>query len=354
MRRSLVLIALFLVSFSLFAQEPTLPQLFQTAKEQFGARDYRKALVTLDRLDQLSMQPGFETDRRQLEPAVAFYRGASHAALGDAKRAREQFTLFLSANPGARLAAGSFPKDVIRIFDETRLEIANRKESLPSGDLRSIYAAFEPSKPLAARVEWADSPVRYLLTAEQKEQWQALGTTADREAFIDEFWAAYDPTEGTEENELRREFEKRIQFSDTVFSSEEQPGSLSDRAVAFIFLGPPTHIGRAPLRSDQSPMEALRGRGQGSGLGAGHQTAGAGSGRSLASELEQGVMETWYYRKGDVPQPVGFPDLELQFISKKGYGEGVMQKDPPALQSIALMATNTQKTRKLVEAGARD
>lgn len=339
-------LALFALSVSLVAvatlaapQTLTLPQMFQKAKEEFGSGRYTGALRTLDRLEEASRQPGFERDRKQLEPVIAFYRGASLAAMGRAEEAKEELRRYLGLNPTARLEKGAFPNRVFDAFEATRLEVLNRSQSTPGSDIGSVYANFRPRRSLPPGPSWIATPVRYLLDADEKLEWSGLDTDQKRSAFIESFWRRHDPTPGTDENELRSELERRILFAEEVFSTEEGRGSETDRAVVFAFLGPPSVLSRAQIRAGQGAVEALRGRAQGTNLGRDHRTVGAGA-RTLDHELNQGFVETWEYRRGEVPAPLSFPDLKFEFITQKGYGDGVLQKDQTPLQAIDRMAAH--------------
>lgn len=321
---------LILLSLSLIAADLPLPQLFQKAKEEFGRGRYADALKTLDALDEGSRQPGFERDRKQLEPVIAFYRGASLIALGKEAEGKEELRRYLAFNPSARVSDEAYPRKVVEAFEEVRLE--RQSESTPSQDLATVLAAFVPQRGLAADVAWGETPLRYLMTSDEKAAWARVRSEDERAAFVETFWAKRDPTPGSTVNEFRTEVEKRILFADAVFSTDERPGHASDRALALVFLGPPSHIGRTQIRGGQSAMDTLRGRTQGTNLGKGRQSAGAGG--SLAGEFDHGTVETWYYKPGEVPKPVAFPELQLQFITRRGYGTDVLEKESRALQSI--------------------
>jgi hypothetical protein len=59
----------------------------------------------------------------------------------------------------------------------------------------------------------------------------------------------------------------------------------------------------------------------------------------------EGETEVWRYRKDRVPKSLPFQELEYRFVTKRGYGEGVLQKDP--LELIAL-----QKAARLLRTGS--
>ena len=91
------------------AAQPSVPELFQKGKTAFKLGGYRESLETFDRLDGLS-QSASQADRVKLEPAIAFYRGANLAMLGETQQARAEFEKYLALVPGAHLDPGAFPK----------------------------------------------------------------------------------------------------------------------------------------------------------------------------------------------------------------------------------------------------
>ena len=48
----------------------------------------------------------------------------------------------------------------------------------------------------------------------------------------------------------------------------------------------------------------------------------------------EGDVEIWYYRQDRVPKGVPFQELRYRFISKKGYGTEVLQRDNIVLTTI--------------------
>jgi GWxTD domain-containing protein len=68
-----------------------------------------------------------------------------------------------------------------------------------------------------------------------------LPDRAAREEFVEEFWKKRDPTPGTEENENRMEYERRLEFVDRWFQESVGSGRGwdSDRGKVYLMLGPP-------------------------------------------------------------------------------------------------------------------
>ena len=83
-------------------------------------------------------------------------------------------------------------------------------------------------------------------------------TTEEREKLFREFWLKRDPTPGTEENELKDEFFRRIDFSNDNFI---EPGAFgkegwrTDRGRVYIQNGPPTQIEKQPVGMNMPSAE---------------------------------------------------------------------------------------------------
>ncbi|MET0621108.1 MAG: hypothetical protein ABW056_12560, partial [Thermoanaerobaculia bacterium] len=53
--------------------------------------------------------------------------------------------------------------------------------------------------------------------------------------------------------------------------------------------------------------------------------------RGQVSEAAHNWREVWHYRQELLPKGVGYNQVDIEFITKKGYGVNVMQRDPVAL-----------------------
>lgn len=350
------------------AAAATLPSLFYKAKEQFRLADYKGSLSTLDQLQAEADKPGNEEYRAQLSPALAFYRGACFAALGRADEARTSFETYLAYQPNPQLDPSLYPPRVIAALNdakkgvrqERKAEAAAAASAAPAetGSFAAAYRAFKPAedqKPDGADESWADGPVRYLLTSEQRAEYQRLSTLAERSEYVTEFWKARDPHPETPENEFRNEFEKRVAFADARLGQEETRGSLTERGMLFVLLGPPTWVGRKPLAvgedtADPNGMSrynsfdvdaALKGA-------SGSQTAAilasmTGPANTLP-ESETSWREVWHYRRELLPPTVSYQQVDFQFVTKRGYGRNILQRDETALATL-------EAARKMDRAG---
>lgn len=91
-------------------------------------------------------------------------------------------------------------------------------------------------------IDWAQGPVRHLMTKEEVKKWKTLRSDDEAQAFIDLFWARRDPTPGTPRNEFREDFEARVDFADRNFGTGSVGGALSDQGKVFILFGPPYRV----------------------------------------------------------------------------------------------------------------
>lgn len=332
MKPLLRLCAVLLLAGNAHAADPTLPELFKRAKDEFAAGSYQRSLTDFDLLDTNSAKPGFEADRAKLIPVLTFYRGANLAALGRKDDAKEAFISYLGYVPNAAIASPPFPKATVDLFEQARKEAAGRTNTVSTA-----FAAFiKPADwSLPADEHWIESPVKYLLTPAQKKEYATFTTNGERASFIESFWRQLDPTPATEVNELRNEFDRRLAFADANLSTPKLAGHLTDRGAVFAILGAPTYVGVKDLAAGDETMDQLRGGGRGYG------------GRELERQGHHGQRESWYYRPGRIPAGVPFPEVRVDFITKEGYGTSVMQKDAGPIQTLGIAADAVRREKKL-------
>jgi GWxTD domain-containing protein len=353
--RILSCLSLLLIAGTLFAADPTLPELFKRAKDKFAAADYKGSLADFELLDSLSSRPGFASDHAKLLPVVTFYRGANLAALGRKAEAKDAFVTYLGLMPAAAIASPPYPKTTVDLFEQARKEAATRSTTM-SGN----YAAFAAPAgwKLDADEHWIESPVRYLLTPAQKKEYTTFTSNAERATFIEAFWKQLDPTPSTDVNEFRSEFERRVAFSDAMFTTEKLAGRFTDRAAIFTFLGPPTYASMSNIGTSDDAMSALRASGN-SDINQGVHTSNSSNASGIAAvsgakredNLDQaynrGTRESWIYRRDRIPKSIAFQEVRFDFLTKPGYGSGVLQKDPQQMQTLGQAADSARAAKQL-------
>jgi GWxTD domain-containing protein len=354
-------LALILLAVSVSLRAESLGDLFQKTKAQVKGGAWAEALKTLDALDAEAAKPGNESYRRQLGGPMAFYRGVCEANLGRADEARASFQAFLAEMPSASIDPSMYSKQAVAAFEQARRSggEAAASPAVPSGgpSLFQKYQEFRPppnaADPPDAR--WADGPVHFIMTSDEKRTWAALTSDDERAEFVEKFWEARNPHPGGADNTYRTGFERRAAFADAHFNQDERKrGSLTDRGMVFVLLGPPTWGGRRPIRNGEDTAEAggmstvTTGAIVAAQAGAqlatpnGRITSGqaaaiadrmTGPG-SQAAESNNNYQEVWHYRKELLPKNVGYLQVDVVFVTKHGYGTNVMQRDTATLQTL--------------------
>lgn len=341
-----------LIAGSVSAQ--SLPELFHKAKAQVKGESWAPALKTLAALEAGAEKPGAEDARRQLAAPLAFYRGVCEANLGRADEARMDFAAFLALEPNASMDPSMYSKKALAAFDAAR---RNAAPPLDVDDRPSVFQSFQEFKLPRNSGEqvnesWADGPVRWIMTADERRRWDALTPGAEWQEFVDGFWEARNPQPGNPDNAFRTAFDRRVAFADAHFvDAEGTRGSMSDRGMVFVLLGPPTYVGRKPIRTGDDANDASGLSTVGSRASAYAQRAlisagePAGATGALATDAFFGPgvrapdsspswREIWHYRRELLPKSVGYQQVDVDFITRSGYGVSVLQRDPAALATL--------------------
>jgi len=343
-RRPGTVFAALLFAASITAQ--SLPELFQKAKAQVKGEAWAEALETLDALEAASSQPGNDGARQQLAAPTAFYRAVCQANLGNADKAKVDFSTFLELQPGASMDPSMYSKKAVAAFDAARKSQARAPSAGDSDGRPAMFVAFQEFKlpPNAGEPvgeKWGDGPVRWIMTAEEKRAWAELSSGGERQEFVDRFWEARNPRPGNPDNAYKTTFDRRVAFADAKFAQAEGTrGSMSDRGMVFVLLGPPTYIGRRPIRPGDDPNDPA-GASRGGSFNLGDQglfvVSGVGA-KAPNSDGSSNWREIWHYRRELLPRGVGYQQVDIEFISKKGYGVNVIQRDPATLATLEAAA----------------
>lgn len=112
------------------------------------------------------------------------------------------------------------------------------------------------------------SKVRYIITSEESRIFLELPPEA-RGKFIEDFWKRRDPSPGTERNEFREVYFRRIEEANHLFRGAK-PGWLQDRGRIYILFGPPNErqtnpMGGRPMDAYEDPRSNLQAQTQASG-----------------------------------------------------------------------------------------
>ena len=187
------------------------------------------------------------------------------------------------------------------------------------GGVLPSYASFAPEESPTFEFDpdpkWGNGPVRFLFVKDEARHWRETVDEDARRRFQAEFWSQRDPTPLTPENEFRSEFLRRVQFADANFSTEETRGSVTDRGMVFVVMGPPNYVGRSRVEADQDSMAMTR----------------------ITEQKMITTREVWHYRSDRLIRELPWRELRFEFQSREGYGEAVLQKHPEVLAALASM-----------------
>jgi GWxTD domain-containing protein len=300
-----------------------LPDLFQKVKQRVSAADWTGGMKALEELDAEAARPENEGARAALRPAAAFYRGVCLAATDRPAEARAEFALYIAANPDKGIDRKAYPKKVVAAFEEAR-RLARPD---PSEESSSLGFAFR-EVPYPSPATQPPSPEKYLLSPDEIRTYSRIGGDSERAEFIARFWLARDPIPDTPENEFRREFERRVAFADEKFADGSTRGSLTDRGMVFVMLGPPSGMIRRPLtvEEDASPMLPMTG------------SRSAPSSRTSiglrASDQPSNWKEIWTYRRKALPPNVPYQQVDFVFVSRIDYGKNVLQREVTSSRTL--------------------
>jgi GWxTD domain-containing protein len=88
--------------------------------------------------------------------------------------------------------------------------------------------------------QWLKQDVVYIITDQERKAFLALQTDAQRDKFIDDFWAIRNPHPGSDHNVYKDEIYSRIQYANEHFGRmTNTPGWMTDMGRAYIELGKP-------------------------------------------------------------------------------------------------------------------
>lgn len=101
--------------------------------------------------------------------------------------------------------------------------------------------------------KWISEDVRWIISAQERADFEALRTDEQRTEFVKAFWLRRDPTPDTAENEFKEEHYRRLAFANQHFP-EGVAGWKTDRGHIYIVNGPPDQID-IPSVLDKAPRQ---------------------------------------------------------------------------------------------------
>jgi GWxTD domain-containing protein len=173
--------------------------------------------------------------------------------------------------------------------------------------------------------DWGKSAEAYFLTPAEKEAWSKVGTDAEAEKFIADYWAKRDPNPATSANEFRDEVGRRIAAADEQFKMRNKRGSETNRGRLLVTLGLPTRV------STQRPQE-------GAVQDSGGLTAPSIDTRASTFGSDTAVMTTWIYGKEKFDPSLGMGELRVRMNVDPQRGTDDMMGASAVEKAIAKVA----------------
>ena len=164
---------------------------------------------------------------------------------------------------------------------------------------------------------WADGAVSVLLEGTEAEVYRSLPDDGSRREWVARFWRLFD-LPGGPSGEFQAEFYRRAQYCEASFSTEQTRGTRSDRGRVFLVLGPPTFASRSLVRKSQDPMDIIR----------------SSNNMAVTPGEQNGEAVNWTYRKDRIPKGIPYAELKFMFVTRTGYGTGVLQKDAREMNAL--------------------
>ena len=97
--------------------------------------------------------------------------------------------------------------------------------------------------------------MRLIVSSKELKTLEEAATYEARVAALDSFWLRNDPTPSTVENEVKREFYRRVRYADGRFGFMRQAGWRSDRGRIYIKHGEPDQIDDYPVSASRRPYQ---------------------------------------------------------------------------------------------------
>ena len=330
------------------------PELFQKVKEQVKAGSWNDALVTMEVLDIEAAKPANQQFQSQLEAPLAFYRGVCEANVDQAAKASADFETFLAA------AAERVDRRQ-GVLEEGGGGVRGGAEVDRVGGAVARCARTRTSRRRRPSKRAGDGGVDRGAgrVADDRRREGRLGGADDRRGARG-VRATSSGSRGTPEDDhsFRPTFDKRVAFADANFTQKdksEKRGSMTDRGMVFVLMGPPTYGGRRRLKAgeDKAQNAGMSSVGDHDSYIAQKQAVAAGPGGQGLDQPAGGHQRsvhrtraprrpkptTTSRRSGTTARsccPRAWATCRWTpiFITKKGYGMFVLQRDSDILTTL--------------------
>jgi GWxTD domain-containing protein len=294
------------------------------ARTHIANRQFRLAADELSSAMDAAQAIATPAVRAQAVAALHFYSAVAYAGLADDTQATKHLREYFSMTPNAKgIDPSKYDRRFVGLFNDLN------QTSATSSGFESYYPGFMTFTTHNTRYTQPDAfgpnPALLILgTKSEQQQFRALIAPADRERFITEFWARRDPTPGTPRNEFQEAFNRRAEFADNAFATNDGLGAMSDRGKVFILLGEPAYIRRRPI-AEQDRLVIVD------------------------NPIINGQIEQWIYTRDQVPMKMSKPRIMYRFVTQEGIGDHVLQRQEDAFAMQALVVATRASKESVAE-----
>jgi len=291
------------------------------ARTHIADKQYRLAADELSSAMDAAQAIATPVLRNQAVAALHFYSAVAYSGLADDAQATKHLREYFSMTPNAKgIDPSKFDRRFVALFNDL-----NQTTQTSSG-FESYYPGFATFTTQNTKYTQPDAfgpnPALLILgTKAEQQEFRSLVASADREKFITEFWARRDPTPGTARNEFQETFNRRAEFADNAFATNDSLGAMSDRGKVFVLLGEPAYIRRRPI-AEQDRIVVID------------------------NPIINGQIEQWIYTRDQVPMKMSKPRIMYRFVTQEGIGDHVLQRqeDAFAMQALAVATRPAKET----------
>ncbi len=107
----------------------------------------------------------------------------------------------------------------------------------------------------SAQVEDEFLKISYLINKSTKDTRSEIDNLAGKKNFLHQFWSMYAPDRLIQDNEFRKEYLNRVEYTNDAFRAFRRDGWKTDRGRVYMVYGPPSDIERHPNEPNAYPYE---------------------------------------------------------------------------------------------------
>ncbi len=138
---------------------------------------------------------------------------------------------------------------------DIEVRLRDKRERKLDERTRTFYVAWSLETMLRNDIKSVIRLLSLIASPNELDSLEKALALPDRQRLYNGFWVARDPTPGTEENEIRQEFYRRVKVANASFGFMRQPGWNTDRGTVYVKHGEPDQVDDYPLMPSRLPYQ---------------------------------------------------------------------------------------------------